>query len=159
MNTTLSEKKTDLSLLIIRAFLGIVIFAHGAQKLFGWFGGYGFDGTMHYFTDTVGLPYVIGALVILGESFGAIALVLGLFGRFMSASIFIIMLGALYFDHAQNGFYMNWYGNRAGGEGYEFDLLVFGLSLPIIILGSGAFSIDHYITAWQNKRTAQTVHL
>jgi uncharacterized membrane protein YphA (DoxX/SURF4 family) len=52
---------------------------------------------------------------------------------------------------------MNWYGNRAGGEGYEFDLLVFGLSLPIIILGSGVFSIDHYIAGWQNKRFAQTV--
>jgi putative oxidoreductase len=143
----IAEKNTDLSLLIIRLSLGGVIFAHGAQKLFGWFGGYGFDGTMQYFTQTVGLPYVIGVLVMLGESLGALALVLGLFGRFMSLSIFIIMLGALYFDHAQNGFYMNWYGNRAGGEGYEFDLLVFGLSLPIILNGSGAFSLDRLIFA------------
>jgi putative oxidoreductase len=157
MKIALSEKKTDFSLLIIRASLGVVIFAHGAQKLFGWFGGYGYEGTMHYFTDTVGLPYAIGVLVILGESLGAVALIVGLFGRLMSASIFIIMLGALYFDHAQNGFYMNWYGNRAGGEGYEFDLLVFGLSLPIVILGSGAFSIDYYIAGWQHKHFAQTV--
>jgi putative oxidoreductase len=155
MRTTLAEKKIDIALLIIRISLGIVIFAHGAQKLFGWFGGYGFEGTMSYFTDTVGLPYIVGVLVILGESLGALALVLGLLGRFMSASIFIIMLGALYIDHFQNGFYMNWYGNRTGGEGYEFDLLVFGLSLPVIILGSGTFSIDHYIAGWQNKRVLQ----
>jgi putative oxidoreductase len=142
---TLSEKNIDLSLLIIRITLGGVIFAHGAQKLLGWFGGFGFEGTMHYFTNTVGLPYAIGLLVILGESLGAIALAIGLFGRFMALSIFTIMLGALYFDHGQNGFYMNWFGNRSGGEGYEFDLLVFGLSLAIIISGSGAFSIDRYI--------------
>jgi putative oxidoreductase len=150
MKNLIADKNTDLSLLIIRLSLGGVIFAHGAQKLFGWFGGYGFDGTMQYFTQTVGLPYVIGVLVILGESLGALALVLGLFGRFMSLSIFVIMLGALYFDHAQNGFYMNWYGNRAGGEGYEFDLLVFGLSLPIILNGSGAFSLDRLISTGKN---------
>lgn len=150
MKNFITEKNTDLSLLIIRISLGGVIFAHGAQKLFGWFGGYGFDGTMQYFTQTVGLPYVIGVLVILGESLGALALVVGLFGRFMSASIFIIMLGALYFDHAQNGFYMNWYGNRPGGEGYEFDLLVFGLSLPIILSGSEAFSLDRLIFTSKN---------
>lgn len=142
---SITVKKNDINLLIIRIVLGGVIFAHGAQKLFGWFGGYGFEGTMHYFTETVGLPYVIGVLVILGESLGAIALMLGLFGRFMSASIFVIILGALYFDHAQNGFYMNWYGNRAGGEGIEFDLLIFALSLPVIISGSGAYFIDYYI--------------
>ena len=146
---TVNENKTDIALLIMRLSLGGVIFAHGAQKLFGWFGGYGFEGTMGYFTGTVGLPYIIGALVILGESLGAIALMLGLFGRFMSVSIFLIMLGALYFDHAQNGFYMNWYGNRAGGEGIEFDLLVFGLSLAILLIGSGKYSIDHLI--WKKK--------
>ena len=144
MKTYLLERKTDISLLIMRLSLGGVIFAHGAQKLFGWFGGYGFDGTMGYFTGTVGLPYIIGLLVILGESLGAIALMLGLFGRFMSFSLFIIMLGALVVDHAQHGFFMNWFGNQAG-EGIEFDLLTFGLSLAILISGSGAYSIDHYL--------------
>jgi putative oxidoreductase len=145
MKTLLATQKTDVTLLIIRFTLGTVIFAHGAQKLFGWFGGFGFEGTMNYFTGTVGLPYIIGVLVILGESLGALALILGLFGRFMSFGIFIIMLGALYFDHAQNGFYMNWFGNRVGGEGYEFDILTFGLSLSVIINGSGVFSLDHFI--------------
>jgi putative oxidoreductase len=151
MKTPFTENKIDLTLLIIRITLGIVIFPHGAQKLMGWFGGFGFEGTMNYFTETVGLPYVIGLLVILGESFGALALILGLFGRFMGLSLFIIMLGALYFDHAQNGFFMNWFGNRGGGEGYEFDLLTFGLSLAIVINGSGAFSADRYLFRRQSS--------
>jgi putative oxidoreductase len=134
-----------MALLLMRTMLGTVMFAHGAQKLFGWFGGFGFEGTMAYFTETVGLPYVIGLLVILGESFGAVALVIGLFGRLMSAAIFIIMLGAMCVDHAKNGFYMNWFGNRPGGEGYEFDLLLFGLSMAIFLLGSGSFSFDHVL--------------
>ena len=146
---TLADHKTDIAILLMRLALGGVIFAHGAQKAFGWFGGYGFEGTMGYFTGTVGLPYFIGVLVILGESLGAFALVLGFFGRFMSLSLFVIILGALFFDHAQNGFYMNWYGNRAGGEGIEFDLLVFGLSLALLLVGSGKFSIDQYL--WKKK--------
>jgi putative oxidoreductase len=153
MKTLLAEHRTDITLLIIRVVLGVVIFAHGAQKLLGWFGGFGYTGTMEYFTTTVGLPYVIGVLVILGESLGALALILGLLARLMSFSIFIIMLGALYFDHAQNGFFMNWFGNRAGGEGFEFDLLVFGLCLAIIINGSGALSIDHYL--FQRKKSPE----
>lgn len=151
----LIERKFDITLLIIRISLGIVIFAHGAQKLFGWFGGFGYEGTMQYFTQTAGLPNLVGMLVILGESLGALALILGLFGRFMSGSIFVIMLGAMFLDHASNGFYMNWYGTRAGGEGIEFDLLVFGLSLAVIINGSGAFSIDNYLF---NKRKKETVN-
>jgi putative oxidoreductase len=146
---TLTENKTDIAALLMRLSLGGVIFAHGAQKAFGWFGGYGFAGTMGYFTGTIGLPYVLGVLVILGESIGAIALMLGLFGRFMSVSMFLIMMGALCFDHAQNGFYMNWYGNRAGGEGIEFDLLAFGLSLALLLIGSGKYSIDQYL--WGKK--------
>jgi putative oxidoreductase len=147
----LEERKTDIALLIMRVTLGSVIFAHGAQKLFGWFGGFGYEGTMGYFTDTVGLPYFLGVLVILGESLGALALILGLFGRFMSLSLFMIMLGALYFDHASNGFFMNWFGNRPGGEGFEFDLLTFGLSLAILIMGSGRFSLDYYLNKWMNR--------
>jgi putative oxidoreductase len=143
MKTFITEKSTDLSLLIARITLGIVMFGHGAQKLFGWFGGYGFDGTMRYFTETVGLPYLISVLVILGESLGAIALVFGFLGRFMATSIFIIMIGAMAIGHLPNGFYMNWFGNQAG-EGIEFDLLIFGLSLVIMLSGSGAYSIDAF---------------
>jgi len=134
----------NLSLLIMRLALGSVIFAHGAQKLFGWFGGYGFEGTMGYFTGTQGLPYVVGLLVILGESLGAIALALGLFTRFMAGSIFLIMLGAMVLDHAQYGFFMDWFRNQKG-EGIEFDILTFGLSFPLMIMGAGAYALDAFI--------------
>jgi putative oxidoreductase len=131
----------NLSLLIMRLALGGVIFAHGAQKLLGWFGGYGFEGTMGYFTGTQGLPYIVGLLVILGESLGAIALALGLFTRFMATSIFVIMVGAMILDHGQYGFFMDWFGSKKG-EGIEFDILTFGLAIPLVINGAGVFSLD-----------------
>jgi len=117
------------------------MFAHGAQKLFGWFGGPGFKGSMNYFTETVGVPYFLGVLIILGESLGALALIFGLSTRFMAASIFVIMIGAMIVGHLQNGFYMDWYGSKKG-EGIEFDILTFGLSISLLLLGGGAYSMD-----------------
>ena len=125
----------------MRLTLGGVMFAHGAQKLFGWFGGPGFKGSMTYFTETVGVPYFIGVLIILGESLGALALILGFSTRFMAASIFVIMIGAMIVGHLQNGFYMDWYGSKKG-EGIEFDILTFGLSISLLLMGGGAYSVD-----------------
>ncbi|CAN5330665.1 hypothetical protein BH23BAC2_BH23BAC2_00300 [soil metagenome] len=82
--------------LVIRIMLGIVVFPHGAQKLFGWFGGYGFSGTMGFFTDTMGLPWLIGFLVILLESIGAIALIAGLATRIMAVSYLLLALGIVF---------------------------------------------------------------
>jgi len=136
---------SNIAPLIMRVALGSVIFAHGAQKLFGWFGGYGFEGTMGYFTGTQGIPYIIALLVILGESLGALALILGFFTRFMAASMFVIMLGAMFLDHVQYGFFMDWFRNQKG-EGIEFDILTFGLSLALVLTGAGAYSLDRLIT-------------
>lgn len=129
----------------MRVTLGSVIFAHGAQKLFGWFGGYGFEGTMNYFTGTVGLPYIIGLLVILGESLGALGLIIGFGTRFMAGSLFVIMLGAMVLDHAQYGFFMDWFRNQKG-EGIEFDILTFGLAVPLVVNGAGRYSIDFLLS-------------
>lgn len=137
-------KKLDLTLLLSRVILGTVILGHGVQKLFGWFGGYGFDGTMGFFTDSIGLPYIFGILIILAESVGMLALILGLFGRFLAASLIAIMAGAIVTTHGQFGFFMNWGGNQ-GGEGYEFHLLVIALSTVTAILGSGAYSLDQLL--------------
>jgi len=139
----ITNKKFDLTLLLSRVLLGVVILGHGVQKLLGWFGGYGFDGTMGFFTDTIGLPYVLGFLIIVAESFGMLALILGLFGRFVAASLIVIMLGAIITTHGQFGFFMNWSGNL-GGEGYEFHVLVIALSLVTAINGSGAYSLDQF---------------
>jgi putative oxidoreductase len=146
----ISFQNSDISALLMRISLGVVMFGHGAQKLLGWFGGYGFEGTMQYFTESVGTPYIIGLLVIVGESIGAIALMVGILSRFVAISIFVIMIGAMFHDHLANGFFMNWFGNQKG-EGYEFDLLCFGLCLAIILNGSGKYSIDHLLNKFKGR--------
>lgn len=133
--------RNDWTGLVLRLTLGIVLFPHGAQKLLGWFGGFGFEGTMQFFTGTVGLPWAIGFLVILIESIGAVLLVLGLGTRIMALGILAVMTGVLFTSHIQNGFFMNWYGTAAG-EGFEFDLLCIGLAIAIMINGAGRLALD-----------------
>lgn len=142
---TLSSNKFDISLLTVRIFLGTVVAAHGAQKLMGWFDGYGFEGTMGFFTQTIGLPYLFAKLIILAESLRMVALAAGLFSRVISGSLIAIMLGAIFTTHGQFGFFMNWSGSQ-GGEGFEFHLLVIALSAVILLNGAGAYSIDYVIT-------------
>ncbi|HEY0680133.1 MAG TPA: DoxX family protein [Chitinophagaceae bacterium] len=144
LNQNIFSTRNDWAGLIMRVTLGVVLFAHGAQKLFGWFNGYGFDGTMQFFTETVQLPWIVGFLVIIIESFGALFLVLGLGSRIMAIAIFGVMTGVLFTSHIQNGFYMNWYGTAAG-EGIEFDLLTLGLAAAIVFNGAGKFSFDSII--------------
>ena len=124
----------------LRLALGLMMFPHGAQKLLGWFGGFGFGGSMGYFTATVGTPWVVGLLVILGEFFGALLLILGLGTRFAAASLAVIMLGAAWQLRA-NGFFMNWFGNQKG-EGIELFLLAVGMAVSLTVLGGGKWSLD-----------------
>lgn len=130
--------------LILRLTLGLVMFPHGAQKLLGWYGGFGFSGTMGFFTETMHLPWLIAFLVIIGESFGSVALLLGFLTRFTAASLAVIMLGAVTMVHLPNGFFMNWFGKQAG-EGYEYHLLVIGISLALLVTGAGTWSVDKVI--------------
>ncbi len=131
--------------LILRVLLGIVIFPHGAQKLLGWFGGYGFEGTVGFFTSKMGMPWIIAVLVILGESLGALGLIFGFLTRFCAASMVVIMSGAVMMAHAPNGFFMNWSGKQ-GGEGFEYHILVLAICLPLILTGGGKFSLDGFIS-------------
>ena len=130
--------------LILRVTLGLVMFPHGAQKLLGWYGGYGFAGTMGFFTETMHLPWIVAFLVIVGSSFGSIALLLGLLTRFTAASFIVIMLGAITTSHLPNGFFMNWFGKQAG-EGYEYHLLVIGIAVALLVIGAGRWSADRVI--------------
>jgi putative oxidoreductase len=130
--------------LIARVTLGAVILPHGLQKLMGWFGGYGFTGTMGFFTGTMNLPWIIALLVILGESAGALLLITGLGTRFAAVWIGIIMVSAMLIVHLPNGFFMNWTGSQKG-EGIEFFILVMGLIACILIEGGGRYSIDESI--------------
>jgi len=138
--------QTDESInnLIIRVMLGIVMFPHGAQKLLGWFGGYGLEGTLGFFTQQMGMPTIIAILVILGESLGALGLIAGFLTRFCAAGVLVIMTGAVIMSHASNGFFMNWSGKQ-GGEGFEYHLLAIALCLPLLISGGGRFSADAFI--------------
>ena len=124
----------------LRLALGLMMFPHGAQKLLGWFGGYGFTGSMGYFTGTVGTPWAVGLLVILGEFFGSLLLIAGFGTRFAAASLVLIMLGAAW-QLRGNGFFMNWFGNQQG-EGVEFFLLAIGLGLALVVTGAGKWSVD-----------------
>ncbi|HVG15540.1 MAG TPA: DoxX family protein [Chitinophagaceae bacterium] len=142
-----------MSPLFLRLFLALVLFAHGAQKLLGWFGGLGFDGTMQYFTDTVGLPGIVGFLVILIEFFGPIALIVGIAVRFWSLAIAGVMTGVILTTFT-NYFFMNWFGNQKT-EGMEFFLLAIGMALSLVYSGAGRYSIDAHL-AKRPKEKSQT---
>jgi putative oxidoreductase len=133
----------DRLITLVRVTLGVIFFAHGAQKMLGWFGGYGYSGTMHAFTGS-GIPAPFAFLAIAAEFFGGLGLILGLLGRVAAFGITANMLVAIATVHVKNGLFMNWYGNQRG-EGFEYHLLVLAITLAIIIRGSGALSLDRLI--------------
>jgi putative oxidoreductase len=130
---------------LLRWTLAIVIFPHGAQKVLGWFGGYGFSGSLGFFTETLGIPAFVAVLVFAAEFLGPIALAAGFFSRIAAAGIGAVMLGAIVVVHGANGFFMDWAGSQAG-QGFEYHLLVIGLALAIVVKGSGALSLDSRLT-------------
>jgi putative oxidoreductase len=134
----------DIGAFIARITLGIVILPHGMQKLLGLFGGAGFSGTVEFFVSS-GIPAFIAILIVIGESFGALGLIVGFLSRLAALGITIIMLGAVVTVHLQNGFFMNWAGTQAG-EGFEFHLLAVGLGLIVLIKGGGIWSVDRAIS-------------
>jgi putative oxidoreductase len=117
---TLLGTDRDFGMVIIRVTMGLVMFPHGAQKLLGWFGGHGFSGTMGYFTGQ-GIPYVLALLVIVAESFGALALIMGLFTRIAAFGIGATMVVAA-FMHSSNGFFMNWMGMWECRKGRDLNI-------------------------------------
>jgi putative oxidoreductase len=136
----------DPVLTILRLVLGCIFFAHGAQKMLGWFGGYGFTGTMGFFTQQMHIPAPFAFLAIAAEFFGSLGLLLGLLTRVAAFGIVCDMLVAVYMVHFQNGLFMNWYGTQKG-EGYEYHLLAIVVGLSIMIRGAGSLSVDRAITA------------
>ena len=137
----LFQTNDNFSYWVPRVILGCVMFPHGAQKLFGWFGGFGFTNSMTYFTQTTGLPWIIAFLIIMGESLGSLGLIVGFFTRLSALGLICIMVGAIITVHIPNGFFMNWFGKQAG-EGFEYHLLVIGMSIPLLISGGGKYSVD-----------------
>jgi|SRR5262245_29716848 len=143
MFDNLLHTNADWAGLILRLVLAVVIFPHGAQKMLGWFGGYGYAGTMQYFTKTVGLPTPIAFLGIMAEFVGPIALVLGFGTRLAALLIAAVMIGAILKVHRSVGFFMNWSGQRKPGEeGFEYHLLAIAIAAALLVTGGGVLSID-----------------
>ena len=131
----------DWTLTLLRLALGIVFFAHGAQKVLGWFGGYGFSATMGFFTNMMHIPAPFAFLAICAEFLGGVGLILGTLGRIGAFGITCNMLVAILMVHSHVGFFMNWTGQQKG-EGFEYHLLVLAITVTLMVRGSGAFSVD-----------------
>jgi putative oxidoreductase len=130
---------------IVRLVLGVVFFAHGAQKMLGWFGGYGFTGTMGFFTQQMHIPAPFAFLAICAEFFGGLGLIVGLLSRIAAFGIMCNMLVAIATVHVHNGFFMNWTGQQKG-EGFEYHLVTLAALLIVLVKGAGAFSIDRALS-------------
>src|SRR5262252_3049744 len=128
-NTIRDRSAVDWALLVGRVIVGVVFMAHGAQKLFGAFGGPGLSAVVQMMGP-------LGYLVTIGEFFGGLGLIFGFLSRFSAASIILIMVGAIGMVHSQVGFFMNWTGQQAG-EGFEYHLLAIALLSTILIAGPG----------------------
>jgi putative oxidoreductase len=139
---------------ILRLVLGVVFFAHGAQKMLGWFGGFGFSGTMGFFTGMMHIPAPFAFLAIAAEFFGGLGLILGFLTRIAAFGIAATMLVAIGLVHSPFGFFMNWSGTQKG-EGFEYHLLVLAMTAFLMIRGAGAFSVDRVIATASPSRTAQ----
>jgi len=131
----------NLSGTILRVALGVAMFPHGAQKLLGLFGGYGFSASMKWFESTMHIPFILALAAILAESVGAVALVAGFFTRIAALAIAVEMSVAVALVHSKVGFFMNWSGNQKG-EGFEYHILAVAIALALVIRGGGLWSVD-----------------
>jgi putative oxidoreductase len=129
---------------LLRLVVGIVFFAHGAQKMLGWFGGLGFSGTMGMFTGYMHIPAPLAFLAMAAEFLGGLGLILGFLTRIAAVGIAVNMVVAVVMVHSSNGFFMNWSGAQKG-EGFEYHLLALAITTFLMIRGAGAFSLDRVI--------------
>ena len=140
---------------ILRLVLGVIFFAHGAQKMLGWFGGYGFTGTMGFFTGMMHIPALFAFLAIAAEFFGGLGLIFGFLTRIAALGIFSNMVVAITLVHYQYGLFMNWSGTQKG-EGYEYHVLVLAITVFLMIRGAGAVSVDRLLSS--PARAARQAH-
>lgn len=154
MKNILNTNPDNWPALFTRIALAIAIFPHGAQKMLGWFGGGGFSGTMDFFTGMVGLPWIIGFLVILVEFFGSLMLFFGIATRIAAFAFIINFLGVVISSQFYKGFFMNWSKQAGQPEGLEYFILLFGLAIAVLIAGGGKASIDAALTKKNNIKVA-----
>ena len=146
MLRSLLSTRADFGTLTGRLTLGAILIPHGFQHALGFFGGYGFSGTLGWMTKTLGFPAPLAALAIVTELLAPFALIAGLGGRAAALGLIGLMAGAIS-THVPNGFFMNWFGALpAGSEGFEYHLLAIGLAAVVMVNGSGALSLDRWLT-------------
>ena len=135
---SLTAFSDDFGKLFLRLVLAFSIIPHGAQKVFGVFGGTGLQPTWEYFTDVLGIAPLWAGIAIAVEFFAPIFLILGVFTRVWAILLAILMAVAMQY-HFDNGYFLNWTGNQLG-EGIEFHLLYIGAAIALALLGSGKFA-------------------
>lgn len=133
----------DWALLVVRVIVGIIFMAHGAQKVFGAFGGPGLAGVVQNMGP-------IGYLVAIGEFFGGLGLVVGFLSRFSAAALTVIMIGAIVMVHGKNGFFLS-------SRGYEYNLALIGLLLPILIAGPGSLTVGRLLPLPRQKESGRPI--
>jgi putative oxidoreductase len=142
MNTSIKallSTRAGYGLTILRAIVGIIFIAHGSQKLFGAFGGYGLEGTGQYM-ESIGLTpgYLMALLSGSAEFFGGVAVLIGLLARPAAAVLILLLAVAIFSVHISNGLFMS-------NNGYEFALALLGGSIAVLIEGAGKLSVDRVI--------------
>src|SRR5690606_26519980 len=143
LSSPANQTLVDISLLVVRVIVGIIFAAHGAQKMFGWFGGPG----LAAIAEMMG---PVGYLVAIGEFFGGLGLVVGFLTRFAAASLIVVRLGAIGMVHGQNGFFQS-------SNGFEYNLALIGLLVPITLLGSGRYSLGWYLPLPKARGTSRPI--
>jgi putative oxidoreductase len=134
----------SIALLIVRVVLGVIFFAHGAQKVLGWFGGYGLKASAAYFTS-MGMPLPLAYLVCVMEFLSGIGLVVGFLAWLCALAAAAIMIGAIATVHWQHGFFLNAELKPGVGHGIEYALALLAMASAVLIDGAGAFSIDRWL--------------
>jgi len=134
----------DWVITMVRIVLGVVFFAHGAQKALGWFGGAGLQTTVRVFREHLRIPAPLALLSVAAEFLGGLGLIVGLLSRIAALGIAVVMIVALVAVHGKFGFFMNWYGEKQG-HGIEYHILVLALALAVMVKGAGAFSLDQVL--------------
>ncbi|MBI3754348.1 MAG: DoxX family protein [Deltaproteobacteria bacterium] len=130
----------SIGLLILRIGLGVIFFAHGAQKVFGWFGGYGLAGTSGFFKQTYGIPIVLSYTAAFTELIGGLAVAFGVFTQVAATGLGIVMLAAT-MTHIKTGFFMNWGSVANRGEGYEFNIALLAMIVTLALIGPGHYAL------------------
>jgi putative oxidoreductase len=134
----------DWTLTAIRVILGVIFFAHGAQKMLGWFGGAGLKETLRTMHEYLRLPVPLAFLAVTSEFLGGAGLILGLLSRMAAIGVCVTMVSAIVMVHGRYGLFMNWLGDRKG-HGIEYHLLAIALAIAIVVRGAGAASLDRLL--------------